>query len=387
VIARRAGKIRLLFIIDVVRVVSGGTERHLQNLLRHLDRERYECDVVAFDLGAEFAESLEELGVRVWDLPLGRIYGPKAMRQMLRLRKVIRDGNVDIVQTYHAKADTFGVVAAKLAGTKHTVSSRRDTGDRKKPMYRFLSRLTNRLFDRFITVCDAVGESVSRSEGVPREKQLTIYNGVDLERFRPHGVSDVELSRLRSELGLREEDFVVGMIANFRPEKSFDVFLEAVRRARASIPEIKALAIGKGPTLDACERVAREPALLGVVGFPGRLNDVRGHIALMDVACLTPSSNEGFSNAILEKMAMGKPLVVTDVGGNRESVADRENGFVVPPNDPERVCAAIVELHRDREKRRRMGRNSRERVERLFTMDRMIRNHEELYEAILAGDG
>ena len=84
---------------------------------------------------------------------------------------------------------------------------------------------------------------------------------------------------------------------------------------------------------------------------------------------------------------MGKPLVVTDIGGNAEAVADQENGFVVPPHDPQRVSAAIVDLHRDQDKRRRMGKKSRERVESLFTMDRMIREHERLYEAILAGDG
>jgi len=381
------GRVHLLFMIDVARVISGGTERHLYSLVKHLDPQRFVCGVVAFDLGAEYAEALQRLNVPVWSVPLPRIYGLNATRQIFRLRRIIRSRKIHIVQTYHAKADTYGVVAAKLAGAKRTISSRRDTGDRKPPAYRRLSRITNRLFDRFITVCDAVGRRVKETENVAREKQQTIHNGLDLELFDAGSVSDSDLSRLRGELGLAAGDFVVGMVANFRPEKSFDVFLDAVRRARASIPNLKALAIGHGPTLPGCEELVARWGLRDVVAFPGRLNDVRTHVALMDVACLTPSSNEGFSNAILEKMAMEKPLVVTDIGGNAEAVADGVNGFVVPPNDSERIGTAIVELHRHPAKRREMGRESRKRVERLFTMDRMIRAHERLYEEIMETSG
>jgi glycosyltransferase involved in cell wall biosynthesis len=112
---------------------------------------------------------------------------------------------------------------------------------------------------------------------------------------------------------------------------------------------------------------------------------VSAYTAALDVACLVPKSNEGFSNSVLEKMALGLPLVVTDMGGNREAVEHGTNGYVIRPGDREALVEALSRLAKDPERRRQMGQASRQRVEALFSLEQMIARHQELYLS-LCGD-
>jgi glycosyltransferase involved in cell wall biosynthesis len=119
--------------------------------------------------------------------------------------------------------------------------------------------------------------------------------------------------------------------------------------------------------------------------FTGQVADVRSYLRALDVACLVPGGNEGFSNSIIEKMAMGLPLVVSDVGGNAEAVVDGYNGFVIPPNNSEKLTEALLYLAEHPGERKEMGRRSVARVRDMFTLDGMIKAYEELYESIMAG--
>ncbi len=119
--------------------------------------------------------------------------------------------------------------------------------------------------------------------------------------------------------------------------------------------------------------------------FVGAVRDVHAYLHAMDVACLIPGANEGFSNAVLEKMATGLPLVVTDVGGNAEAVSHGCNGFVIPPKDVRALVEALTTLHANAAMRRVMGRESRRLVEKQFSLERMWRAHIELYRALQCG--
>jgi len=376
---------RILYIIDTARVASGGTEKHLRVLASNLDPERFRPTIVTFDLGEDFRQRAEEDGLEIVHFRLRRIYDFNAMRRAVQLYRLIHAQRPDIVQTFHTKADIFGALVARLAGVEHLVSSRRDVADNKKPLHKKIGRYVNRLFDRVITVCDAVGERVHEWEAVPWSRQRTIYNGVDSERFSPENVDPALVARLRWEHGVSDDAFVVGMVANFRSEKNFDVFLEGVRRARTRIGRLKALAIGAGPTLEGCREFCDRSGLAEVVAFPGRIARVREYLSLMHVACLTPGSNEGFSNSILEKMSMGLPVVATSVGGNAEAIEDGRTGIVIPPGDPQRLAEAIVGLYEDPDRRESMGARARVRAVREFSLEKMIERHEELYHQIMQG--
>ena len=370
-------RIKILFLIDYFHH-TGGTEKHLVQLIAGLPADRFRCSVVVFDLGANpLLDDLRARGVPVVYLPVGREYVPNAAVQAWRLSRLIRRNRYDIVQTFHQKADTYGALIAWLSGAGHLVSSKRDTGELRKPLHVFLNRRLKSLFDGFIMVADGVRVAVMANDRLPASRITTIYNGVDLARFAIPAAG--QRTEARKRFGFGAEDFVVGMVAAFRSEKNHDVFFEGLSLAAASIPSLKVLAVGGGPRLaEFRERVAG--TALGVrTVFTGDVSDVLPCLWSMDVGCLTPGSNEGFSNAVVEQMAVGLPMIVTDVGGNAEAVADSENGYVVRPMDAAALARAVVDMHADPVRATAMGRASRRRAVERFSLERMCAEHAKLY--------
>ncbi len=375
-------RIHILFIIDYFHR-TGGTERHLAHLIAGLPPEQFRCAVVTFDLGENpLLDDLRAHGVPIINLPVGAEYTPHAVRQAWRLRSLIRSGRYDIVQTFHRKADTYGAVVARLAGVKRLVSSKRDTGEARKPRQVFFNRCLKSLFDAFIAVAEGVRVALVAREHLPIARVKTIYNGVDTTTF--FVPSAQQRSEARARFGFIATDFVVGMVAGFRPEKNHDVFFDALLQALPQIPSLKVMLLGIGPLLEQSrERIART-SLAAHVQFAGNVTDVQPYLRAMDVGCLAPGSNEGFSNAVLEQMAVGLPMVVTDVGGNAEAVLHGVNGLVVPPLDARALADALVKLHADRERAAAMGRASRARVEECFSLERMCSEHAKLYLTLCA---
>jgi len=371
-----SNKINILYLIDYFQG-TGGTETHLARLIAGLP-DIFRCSVVAFDMGTNpLLGGLRARGVPVMHLPVAREYVPNAAIQAWRLWRLIRRNRYDIVQTMGQKADTYGALISWLACTKHLISSKRDTGDLRKPLHVFLNRRLKSLFDAFIMAAEAVRIAVVANDHLPMSRTATIYNGVDLARFVVPSTG--ERAEARQRLGFLAEDFVVGMVAAFRAEKNHDVFFDALSRAVLEIPSLKVLAVGDGPLLGAVRERVAGTALEARTMFPGEVSDVLPYIWSFDVGCLTPGGNEGFSNAVVEQMAVGLPMVVTNVGGNAEAVANGENGFVIPPRDAAALSRALVEVYRNPHRAVVMGHVARRRAAERFSLETMCAEHASLY--------
>lgn len=377
-----AKKINILFLIDYLHD-SGGTETHLAHLATCLNKKQFNCSIVTFSLGeGALSQRIRKAGVNLTEIPVARYYTWNAWRQGLTLSRVIKERRIDIVQTFHIKSDCYGALVAKLSGVGAIVSSKRDIGDLKNNWQFFLNRLARRIVNRYIVVAGAVGKVVQRKEKVPAEKIVTIYNGVDLARFHPPSPEDRQAAR--AKLGFTAEDFVVGTVAWLRPEKNYRIFFQALASLKAQIKELKVVVVGGGDFLAQFQELIAGPGVAPWIFFAGHVQDVRPFLRPLDVACLVPGSNEGFSNAILEKMAMGLPLIATDVGGNTEAILDGDNGLIIPPNNVDALAQSLLALYRTPERRKAMGRCSRQRIEEKFSLDQMLRQHESLYHALMA---
>ena len=373
--------INILYLIDHFHG-TGGTERHLAHLVRHLPREQFRCLIVAFDLAPNrWVARIAASGTPVIHLPVMREYAPAAVPRALELSKLIRSNRIDIVQTFHQKSDTYGATIAKLSGIRHIVSSKRDTGEFKKPRHWLLNRCLRGLFEKVIVVADSIGDIVAAREHIPRSRLVRIYNGVDENAFAPP--TPLQRAQGRKRLGFSEEDFVVGMVARFRPEKSHNVFFAGALAAAAAIPSLRVVTVGDGAQrAEFANRYARE-CQEGRIQIFGDVDDIVTYLHAMDVGCLLPGKNEGFSNSVLEKMAVGLPMIVSDVGGNAEAVAHGKNGLVIPPRDVDAFRDALTTIHADPAERLRMGRASRQLVEEKFTLQRMCQEHEALYLSLM----
>ncbi|HXF54695.1 MAG TPA: glycosyltransferase [Hyphomicrobiaceae bacterium] len=370
----------------------GGTERQLAQILPAVARMPADVRILALlDRGA-LAPDLARSGVFVSGPgPLG---APPPRSRMLRALRFI--GGVarlvgqlffhrpQIVNFYLTLPYLVGAPLALLARVPHIVMSRRglNTHFARYPGARTIERWLHPAVTIFLANSRAVLRQLLE-EGVPAERTGLINNGIDLAPF------DTPFDRLkaRAKLGIPASAPVIVMVANLHAYKGHRDLLEALAAIAGRLdPDWMLLLAGRdegaGPSLRA---MARNLAIADHVRFLGQRSDVPALLRLADLA-VHCSYEEGSSNAILEAMAAGLPLVVTDAGGNAEAVLDGVNGLVVPPRDPLALAAAILRMMENRELASRFGAASRARASAEYSLALCIEKHLRLYRALLAGD-
>jgi len=359
----------------------GGTETHLVEVVRHLDRSRFVPVVCCLHRPGRLAKQVEAMGVPVVSLGIGRIYEPGALRAARRFQELLRGYRIQLLHTYLVSANVYGTLVGRLARVPLIVTSRRDMGFSRTWRLALLERwLVNGLADRIVTVCEGVRRRATREFGVEPEKVVTIPNGIDPMAWFPRPPDPA----LREACGIAADDRVVGIVSVLTPVKGHRYFLEAAMRVAWDRPAVKFLVVGDGPLRTDCERLARELGIGDRVIFAGSQPDTAPYLALMDVVVCS-SLSEGMSMSLLEAMAMAKPVVATRVGGNPEVVADGATAILVPARDGLALAKQILRLLDEPETARRMGQAGRARVEREFDVRAMVRRMEDLYTALLRG--
>ncbi|GAB4345913.1 MAG: glycosyltransferase [Candidatus Abyssubacteria bacterium] len=288
------------------------------------------------------------------------------------LERFVRKYRFDIVHAHLFGMILFGTFAVRLAripivGTIH------DTHYIQGRSIRALAYwLVSSLGCRLITVSRDMQSIVCRLTGLNQEKVTVIYNGVNIKGFHERESGNGRVA--------------VASVGRLSPEKNFSTLLYAAKQAAEGIPECRFLIAGDGPQRDELWHLAKELGLGERVIFLGHTENVSQLLAESRVFVLS-SLTEGLSMSVIEAMAAGAPVVVTDVGGNREIVVDGETGFLVPPRDPEALANKVCLLLRDKALAKQMGENGRKRVESLFSQERMVRDYEQLYLSLLEKKG
>ncbi|HET9863391.1 MAG TPA: glycosyltransferase [Steroidobacteraceae bacterium] len=210
-----------------------------------------------------------------------------------------------------------------------------------------------------------------------------IYNGVDSDHFE-HTASFEAGKRLRASLGVKPEGLLLGTVGMCRPEKNQQVLLTTLRQLRVSGVDAHVVIAGDGPMRAPLERRAAELAITDRVHFLGAVDDVRPVLSAIDLFVLPSTAVESFSNAALEAMAMGRPVILSDIGGAREMVNEGVEGYVVSPTElAARLPAIIAALYADRRKRQQMGVAARSRAVNCFSQPAMVAS----YRGLLHGGG
>jgi glycosyltransferase involved in cell wall biosynthesis len=306
---------------------------------------------------------------------------PEHLGTILFLVKTFRQVRPDILHSFLPAANVLGPIAAKLSGIRRVIISKRGLAN-YKTHFTLLPRvepLGNRLSNRILVNSDAVRRDVERTERNWGGKFRKIYNGVEPIAER----TEEERQAFRAREGIPTGAAVILCVSNFYPYKGHLDLIEAAGRVSPRVPEAVFLLVGRDAgTLEECRRLARELVPEHAIRFLGGRADVPDLIRASDLF-VHPSHEEGFSNAILEAMAGGKPVVAYDVGGNPEAVRDGETGILMPLRRPEELADAMVRLLRDPELRNNMGEKGRERATELFSLERMVREMEGLYESLM----
>ena len=362
---------RIVFIIDSFAGPWAGTERQLWYLLQGIDRRRFEPHLILLR-HSEFSLNAREWPCPVEVLGLGRLASLDGVRGLVRLVRLLRSLDVAIVHAFFQDASLLGPVAARFAGARF-VAGRRDMGIWYTRSNLRLLRMLSRLVDRVIANSNAVRELVAAREGISRSRISVVYNGLEEVNVDDSGPTTLENC---IPAGVP----VVGIVANLRPVKRHADLINAFARVRENVPSAHLVIVGDGELEESLRGLARSHGLEGCTHFLGRIESPASIVRRFTVAVLC-SESEGLSNALMEYLSEGKPVVCTDVGGNPELVTDGQNGFLYSAGDHETLAERLVLLLNDIERLEKMGRAAARSVARL-TANHMVDTHMDVYESM-----
>lgn len=364
---RSSRPVRLLFVVNSLQ--GGGAEKQVLSLVQHLDLSR-------FTLGLLYLRRNDQLTDQVPHARLARFACCDARSYLdigavRRLATEIDGFQADVVVCtnawsllYTSLARTFVRRAFRVVEVFHTTLL-------QAPKQRLQMRLYRPLFarsDLLIYVCENQ-RRYWREQGLRARADAVVHNGIDVRQYEDRW-SPAEKTVLRQSLGLSAADYVLGLCAMLRPEKAHGDLLRVVASLRARGAPAKALLIGDGPLRAAILEQARALKIEQHVCITGFQSDVRPYVAICDVMTLM-SHSETFSIAALEAMALGKPMVMTRIGGAEEQVQVGVNGFLFEPGDVD-ACVRHSSALLDPLVRRRFSEASRAVVRDHFSLGQMI---------------
>lgn len=368
---------RVAYVIGTLDV--GGAERQLLELATRLSRERWDPVVYSFVPGGALEEAFGRSGISVH--PLRPWVSPDASHGALRraisgtytaarLRAELGRSRPDILHAFLPEACAVAAAAAPR-GVPLVVSKRSLRASiYRNPWAPWIERFSNRHAARIVVNSKAVAQDVEAKEGAPSRKLRLVYNGVDVDRFVPASFR-------------RSGPVRVGMLANFIPYKGQSLAIEAFSRVAPSFEAEFVLWGRGGPYLEECRRQSQALGVVDKVHFPGPAKDSAEALRDLDLL-ISASTEEGFSNSILEAMATGLPIVATAVGGTPEQLEDGRTGLVIPSGDLDALAEALRRLIGDDGLRRRLGENARTEVSHRFSMAAMVAGTESVYDELLS---
>ncbi len=355
--------------LKIARIISGlwpgGVEKKITTLLPLLDKSRFEAQVICLKSAGELAPELIQKGIPVIEKPISSRWSPKGL---WKLSRYLKNQQIDIVHTHMYRANVSGTVAARLAGTPviigniHTVDGWDDTGQV------FTDRLVGKLRHCTLFVSESVKQNYIERVRLSESCQKVIYNGVDTQYFCP-GKDD---NTFRFDGNLK-----VGCAARLMPIKALHILVEAAADPEFQKAGVHFYVAGDGPLKQDLLECAQNIGASDYFHLLGLTNEMLNFYRALDLFAIS-SLKEGFSNALIEAMACGLPVVATAVGGNPEAVQHDINGLLVPPSDSGAFIEALRQFVNDPTIGRRMGQES-VKIARSFSLDEMIRRTEELY--------
>ncbi len=368
-------KPRILHLISSFN--QGGTERQAVSLVKALVADdQFEIFVATLNKEGVLLNEVENLGLpEIPEFKLTSFLNYNFFRQLSRCAKYIRDNRIDLVHTHDFYSNIFGMGAARLAGVRACIASKRETDGMRTTLQDMVERLAFQTANSIIANSAAVKNHLVE-RAISEKKIRVIYNGLDLSRF------SVETGDV-TKIGLPENARFVTLVANLRhPVKNIPMFLRASKYVAEVVPDAHFVIAGEGELEAELRLLASMLGLDDRVHFIGRCVDVPSLLSA-SYACVLTSVAEGFSNSILEYMAAGKPVVATNVGGAAEAIVDGESGYLVASDDDSAIAARLIELLDDAEMARRVGEKSREIVGAKFSTEANLISTTRIYKELI----
>lgn len=381
--------INILFILNSVDV--GGAEMQTITLMNGLDPQRFRLSLAYLKDEDDLLSKIDRDRIN-GSIFCCHVTSKIDWRAARTLAATICKESIDIVVCANTYPLLYGWLARRLSGRAlrivevfHTTELATFKDWCQMGLYRPLLLMS----DMLVYVCENQ-RRYWRSRLLASRQEVVIHNGIDTDHFA-NRYSEAEIVNFRTLYRFSSTDYVVGLCANMRPEKAHGDLLEAIAHLRNGGVRIKCLLIGDGPERSAIETKIGQMDLGTDVSITGLIADVRPAIAACDVIVIASHRVETFSIAALESMALGKPMIMTNIGGASEQVVHADNGYLYERGNIAALTDSLLRLT-DRSHCKQLGQNARLTVTEKFSLTAMIDAYERLFvglmsSAVLAGDG
>lgn len=366
-------KITVLHLINSYTLA--GAEILITNLAAKMDKTKFNvivCSMASFrnDIEKNMRQKLEENQVKA--LTLAKKPGVKSVSSILKLRKLLIEENVDIIHTHCPSPDAYGRVAAILANVPVIINTLHSTSYSNYLVNRFLSYPAN----LHIAVSEAVKKWSVANLKLQNKKIKVIHNAINIEEFAK---SRVNKSRKKKELGIDIEKTVITTVGRLTKQKGQIYLIKAADQILKAGIDAEFLIIGEGELRQNLENLTKDLHLEDRIHFLGVREDVNELLGISDIFVL-PSLCEGFGIVIIEAMAAGVPVIASNIDGIKEVIEDKKTGLLVPSKSPKEIANGVIYLLESTKKVQSMTKRASEKVKKKFSIDRMVKEYENVYE-------
>jgi L-malate glycosyltransferase len=325
--ATAARPVRVCYVIDELR--RAGTELRLQRLIEGLPRDLIQPHLCLLRGLGDALEPAGPADCPILELDLRSLRSWKAVSAARRMRRFLRQHEVEIVELYFRDALVFGAPVARAAGVRHIVQTAFNLGYWMTRTDRLVNYLARPLIQYTITNCEAGRTAAIENFRIRAERTAVLSNGIELQPFLKLPPPEQLSANPR-----------IGMVANLRPVKGIFDFLQAARLLVDCRPELRFSVAGEGELRAEIEGEMARLMLAEHFQLVGRIEDIPGYLSTLDIAVLA-SHSEGLSNSLIEYLAAARPVVATDVGGAREVLGDGRFGLLTAPRSPDRLAESL----------------------------------------------
>jgi len=380
----KLSKIKVLHIHT--RAVIGGSGTNTLLTMLGMPKDKYQSELACGSEGPLVEEAKENSLVLNWVPHLKNeiniFYDLLALFELVSL---ITKRGYQIVHTHNSKAGILGRIAARICRvpvvihTQHSCVFKYGTLNYfQKKFYYFLEKISAKFTDKIIYISKPLRQEFLNAKIGSEKKSVTIYSGIEIEKFR----IDIDILKKKSQLGLKNNDFIVGIVSRLEPGKGNEFIIKSIPEIIQKISNIKFIFVGNGPLKANLETLSKSLGVREKVMFLGLRDDVPELLQIFDIACLA-SLYEGMGRVILEAEAAGRPVVATKVGGIIDIVAEDKTAILVAPRDVGALAFAIIKLIDDEHLRKNMSSAAEEFVDYRFSSEKMVQDIILVYEELL----
>ena len=357
-----------------------GSQRQIVTLAKHLNKVKFNVFVCTLTKDIQLKSELDENNIILKVIKKKFKYDFSIIFRIIRLLKLY---NIHVIYSFLFISNIIGRIAGRLAQTPVIISSERSSNYKRKGHEIFFEKITQGLYDLIIANSQNGKNFLIKEKRIQPIKIRVIYNGIDLDRFK----IKCNGNKIKSEFGIPQYAKVIGLIARYKPAKNHRMFFRLAKEIIDKYPDVYFCCIGDASLkyqnyynelLEFLDKLEINERII----LAGKRFDIPDIINMMDISVLT-SSWEGLSNTLIESMAAGVPVVVTDVSDNSLILKNGINGFVVPINDVDTMSQKIDILLNNEKLRIEIGNRNRKRVETLFSVDKMVKNTENIFKELL----